>query len=43
MMLCRDRGVLKRSVVTHGYYVRETVPTVTGGDHSFRRVRTNII
>jgi uncharacterized protein with PIN domain len=26
ILLTRDRGLLKRSVVTHGYYVRATVP-----------------
>lgn len=26
ILLTRDRGLLRRSAVTHGYYVRETVP-----------------
>lgn len=26
ILLTRDRGLLKRSAVTHGYYVRETRP-----------------
>lgn len=26
ILLTRDRGLLKRSVITHGYYVRETEP-----------------
>jgi len=26
VLLTRDIGLLKRSVITHGYYVRETIP-----------------